>query len=152
MAYELVTPKVDTALRALFVANVTLTAALSTKPSAHGGGAAIYEDGRVPQGATFPYLTLGAWTQVPFNSLSPDATGYGYNCTCLIKVVGQGSEAALMAVMSKVFAVVPQGQALTISGYTHCWTDEFTVQPLLKEIVSQVPTFSLPAILRVYVS
>lgn len=152
MAYEYVVPKVDTALRALFVANVTLTGAISTKPSAHGGGAAIYEDGRVPQGATFPYLTIGAWTQVPFNNLSPDSTGYGYNCTCLIKAVGQGSESALMSVMTKVFAVIPEGQALTVSGYTGCWTGELNVQPLLKEIVGQVPTFSLPAILRVYVS
>lgn len=152
MAYELVIPKVDTALRALLVANATLTAAIATKPTALGGGAAIYEDGKVPQGATLPYLTIGAWTQVPENSFAPDSTGYGYNCTCQIKAVGQTTETALMSVMSKVFAVVPQGQAITVSGYTHSWTDEFVLHPTLKEVVGGVTTLSVPAILRVYVS
>lgn len=152
MAYEVVTIKVDAALRALLVANATLTAAIATKPSAYGGGPAIYEDGKVPQGATFPYLTIGAWTQIPFNSLTPDSTGYGYNCTCQIKAVGQTTEAAVMAVMNKVFPVLAQGQALTLSGYSGCWTDEFLLQPVIKEIVGAVTTLSVPAILRVYVS
>lgn len=152
MAYEVVTIKVDAALRALFVANVTLTAAIATKPSAYGGGPAIYEDGKVPQGATMPYLTIGAWTQIPFNNLAPDSTGYGYNCTCQLKAVGQTTEAALMAVMNKVFAVIPQGQALTVSGYSGCWTDELALHPTIKEVVGAVTTLSIPAILRVYVS
>lgn len=153
MAYELVTPKVDTALRTAFLANAVLVAALSTKPSAHGGGAAIYEDGRVPMGATFPYLTIGAYTQIPFHQFAPDGTsGYGYNVTLQLKVVGQTSEATLMGVMNKVLPVVAHGSALTVSGYSHSWTDECLVQPKLTEVIGAVTTFSIPAILRVYVS
>lgn len=160
MPYEIAIPPIETALRALLVAYTPLTTVLASKPTARGGGPAIYNDGDVPQGATLPYLTLGAWTQVGSHSFtpnagSPDVTGYGWNCTGQFTVVGQKSatwdEPALMAVMSHVFAALPHGMPLSVAGYGSGWVDEFTLQPTLKELINGVTTFRVPAILRVYV-
>jgi hypothetical protein len=151
MPYGVPIPAIDTALRALLVANTTLTGLIASKPSSQGSGAAIYTDGEVYQGQTFPYLTIGAWTQVADHRLSPDLDGYGWNCTGQIKVVGQRTEAALLAVMNQVFASLPQGQALTVSGYTRSFLDEFTLQPSLKTVAAGVTTIEVPAILRVRV-
>lgn len=155
MPYEVAIPAIEAALRALMVASTPLTALLATKSTAQGGGPAIYNEGAVPQGAPLPYLTIGAWTQIPFHSLTPDGDAYGWNCTGQIKAVGQlsatYSESSLMALLSKVFAVLPQGLRLTVSGYGSAWCDEFTLQPTLKSVINGVTTFELPAILRVYV-
>ena len=83
-----------------------------------------------------PYLTLGAWTQVGSHSFtpnagSPDVTGYGWNCTGQFTVVGQKSatwdEPALMAVMSHVFAALPQKPVLL-------WNDGPRMQQLFRKL------------------
>jgi hypothetical protein len=160
MPYEVAIPAIDTALRAVLVADAALTALLASRPVARGGGPAIYQDGEVPSGAPMPYLTIGAWTQVGFHSLSPDGSpgldGYGWNCTGQIKAVGQIStgrnEMTLQAIMSAVFAALPDGQRLEVSGYNSSWTDEFNLQPALKTQLGGVTTIEVPAILRVYVT
>lgn len=151
MPYEVAILPIEAALRAILVASAPLTALIATKSTAQGGGPAIYNDGAVPQGATQPYLTVGAWTQNGAHGLVPDAFGYGWNCTGQFKVVGQSSEPALMAVMSKVFAALPQGQRLTVTGYGSAWCDEFILHPTLKTTIGGVTTYEVPAILRVYV-
>jgi hypothetical protein len=152
MPYEVVIPAIDTALRALLVAHAPLTALLGTKPTARGGGPALYTDGDVPTGATMPYLTFGAWTQIGQHNLSPGSpSGYGWTCTGVIKAIGQRSEASLFAVMSEVFAALPQGQALTVSGYGSGWVDEAALQPTIKTTQAGVVLYEVPAIVRVYV-
>jgi hypothetical protein len=155
MPYEVVIPAIETALRALLVADSTVVARLSTKPTARGGGPAIYTDGDVPSGATFPYLTIGAWTQIPSHNLSPSTDGYGWNCTGQLKAVGQLSttknETTLLTLMSAVYAALPQGRSLTVSGYRSGWVDEFNLQPSLKTTLAGVVTIEVPAILRVFV-
>jgi hypothetical protein len=151
MPYGVPIAAIDTALRALLVANTTLTGLIQTKPLSQGGGAAIYADGEVYQGQTFPYLTIGAWTQVADHRLSPGTDGYGWNCTVQIKAVGQRTEAPLLAVMNQVFASFPQGQALTVTGYSRSFLDEFNLQPSLKTVAAGVTTIEVPAILRVRV-
>lgn len=150
MPYEIATPSIQDALIDLFEADTALTALIASKPSARGGGPAIYDDGDAPQGATMPYLTIGAWTQVPFHNLSPSGDAYGWNCTCQIKATGQRSS-VLYDVLSAVMAVTPQGQALTVTGYNSAWTDEANLQPILKSILGGIVTYELPMILRVYV-
>lgn len=149
MPYHIATLPIETAIRTILAADVTLTGLLASKPSTLGGGPAIYNDGEVPQGATMPYLTIGAWTQIGFHSMG---SGYGWNCTGQIKAVGQRTEDPLLTVMSRVFALLEHGQALTVTGYTQSWTDEFTLQATIKEVLAGVTTFHVPAILRVYVS
>lgn len=159
MPYEVAIPAIDTALRALLVADATVVARLSTKPTARGGGPAIYSDGEVPSGATFPYLTIGAWTQVKEHAFSPDGSpglsGYGWNCTGQVKAVGQLSagrtETTLHNVMSAVFTALPNGRTLSVSGYSSGWVDEFTLFPAIKTTLAGVVTIEVPAIVRVYV-
>jgi hypothetical protein len=155
MPYEVAVSAIDTAIRALLVADATVVSRLATKPTARGGGPAIYTDGDVPSGATFPYLTIGAWTQIPSHNLSPDTTGYGWNCTGQLKAVGQlsqsNNETTLLNLMSAVYAALPQGRSLTVSGYGSGWVDEMTLQPSLKTTLAGVVTIEVPAIVRVFV-
>ena len=155
MPYEVAIPAIETAVRALLVADATVVSRLSTRPTARGGGPAIYTDGDVPSGATFPYLTIGAWTQIGSHNLAPDSSGYGWNCTGQLKAVGQLSanknETTLLNLMSAVFAALPQGRRLSVPGYSSGWTDEFTLQPSIKTTLAGVVTIEVPAILRVYV-
>lgn len=134
------------------VASSPLTSLIAVKPAAKGGGPAIYADGDVPSGQTMPYLTIGAWTQVPFHRLSPDADGYGWNCTVQIKAVGQRSENQLFSVLNEVFAIFPHGEALDVAGYSTAWLDEFNVFATIKTTLAGVTTYEVPAILRVYVN
>jgi hypothetical protein len=151
MPYAIVTRGAQEAIEDILTADTALTALLASKPSARGGGPAIYDDGDVFQGQTFPYLTIGAWTQVPSHTLSPDGDGYGWNCTCQIKAVGQRL-LVLEQVMSLVAGLLEPSTSLDLSGYPSAWVDEMNVQPSLKEILAGVTTFQLPVILRVYVS
>jgi hypothetical protein len=155
MPYEVVIPAIDTAVRALLTADATVVARLSTRPTARGGGPAIYTDGDVPSGATFPYLTIGAWTQIRSHNFSPGTDGYGWNCTGQLKAVGQisgsSSETTLLNLMSAIYAALPQGRSLTVSGYSSGWVDEMTLQPSLKTTLAGVVTIEVPAIVRVFV-
>jgi hypothetical protein len=122
---------------------------LASKPSAKGGGPAIYEDGEVAQGQLFPYLTIGAWTQVPFHSMGQ---GYGWNCTGQIKAVGQRTNASVAAVLSAALAVLPEGLGISVDGWSGvCVLGEATVQPSIKTTLAGVVTIEIPVILRVYV-
>lgn len=155
MPYEVVTSSVQAALRALLVADATLVGRLAVRPTPRGGGPAIYDDGDVPSGATFPYLTIGAWTQTKFHTMAPDGSaGYGWNCTGQIKAIGQLSggknEATLANVMSAVFAALPHGLGITVAGYSKSWVDEATLQPAIKTTLNSVVTIEVPAIFRVY--
>ena len=151
MPYGVPIPAIETAMRAALVANASLTALLQTKPAARGAGPAIYNDGDVYQGQTYPYLTIGAWTQVPDHRMSPGTDGYGWNCTVQIKAVGQRSESQLMSVMNQVAGTFPHGQALAVGGYTFAFTEDFNLQPKLTTTLAGVTTYELPAILRVRV-
>lgn len=155
MPYEVAIPSIEAAIKALLVADTTLTGLLANKPTARGGGPAIYADGDVPTGATFPYLTIGAWTQVGEHSLSPSgspgASGYGWNCTGQLKVVGQRNETQLMNVMSAIYSVLPDGRALTVAGYGSACVAETTLQPSLKTTLAGLVTIEVPAIVRIYV-
>jgi hypothetical protein len=151
MPYGVPIPAVDTALRAQMVAAASLTALLAVKPAARGGGPAIYDEGDVYQGQTFPYLTIGAWTQAPQHRFSPGTDGYGWTLTVQVKAIGQRSEAQLFAILNEVFALFPQGEALTVTGYGSAWADEFTIVQTFKSIEAGVTTYQSAAILRVNV-
>jgi hypothetical protein len=148
MPYEVAIQPIEDALRALLVASSPLTALLATKKAALGGGPAIYAEGTVPQDRLFPYLTIGAWTQVGAHTLGITEHN-GWNCTGQIKAVSQTSEAAARSVMSKVFAVLYEGRRLSVSGYGSAWCGEFNLQPVLITAVAGITSYELPAILRV---
>jgi hypothetical protein len=141
---------VYTAIKALLAADGTTTALLATAPTGFGGGPAIYDEGAAPSAATMPYLTIGAGTMVPFDTFR----SMGWNCTLQIKVVGigsgVGSEAAGQAIVAALAALLSRGRALTVTGYTSSWCDEFVVQPSFVSVVAGVTVREWPVILRVY--
>jgi hypothetical protein len=151
MPYGVPIPAVDSALRAQMVVASSLTSLLAVKPAARGGGPAIYDEGDVYQGQTFPYLTIGAWTQAPQHRLSPGTDGYGWTLTVQVKAIGQRNEAQLFAILNEVFALFPQGESLTVTGYGSAWADEFTIVQTFKSIEAGVTTYQSAAILRVNV-
>ena len=151
--YNVPIPAIDAAVRAVLLASPALTALLATKPPSKGGGPAIYAHGDVKQGdgTLYPYLLIGAYTQVRDHRMSPGAGGYGWNCTLQVTAVGQKSEAQLFTITNEVFAVLPDGGRLDVAGYGSAWADEFTVVPTLMELHSGVTTYRVPAVLRVRV-
>jgi hypothetical protein len=142
-------------VKALLAAHAPLTALIGTKTI--GGAPAIYDEGGVPQSATstagwLPYVTVGAGTQIGAHTfVAQSAARWGWNTTFQVKVVGQIAEAAGLAILSAVAAVLAQGRTLTVTGYPSAYVDDFSVQPTLTELVSGVQTRSWPAIVRVLV-
>lgn len=147
MPYSLATFDLQAEITALLAADSAFQAACADKPSARGGGEAIYDDGDSPQGQTFPYLTIGAWTQVPFHNLG---SNYGWNCTVQLKAIGQRIP-AVQTLMDAAISVLPEGLRFDVTNYGDAQMGEVNVQPMLKEVIAGVPVFSLPAIFRVYV-
>lgn len=154
MPAEVVLGAMFAALKALLVAYAPLTSLLKVAPAGYGGGPAIYDDGDAPQlnpGTTMPYLVIGAGTQVPWHTMGEAGMGrWGWNCTVMIKAVGQGNEATGLAILSKVATVLYEGQPLTLAGYSSAWCDEITVQPTITTVLAGVTTREWPAILRVF--
>lgn len=150
MPSEVVLGKIYTAAKTLLSAHAPLTALLAVKPLG-ASLPAIYDDGAVPQAATFPYLTVGAGTQVPEGeTMGTEADPiHGWNCTFQVQALGQISESAIVNIMTEVAKVLYRGRDLALAGYGSSWIDEFTVQPTLTTAVAGVPTRQLPAIVRV---
>jgi hypothetical protein len=136
------------ALRALMVAYTPLTSRLAS-------AGAIYADGAVPQGAAMPYLTMGAATQVRSNRFGATTVAHafpkvGWNCTLMIKAVGQGKgEETGLAIMHEVGTVLREGTTLTLAGYDSAFVDEFELHPTIITTLAGVVTREWPAILRV---
>jgi hypothetical protein len=156
MPSEVALIPITAALKALLVGEVSVTSLISTKPAGAGGGPAIYDEGSVHQSASFPYLTIGAGTQVPFHTMGgSSALKFGWNCTLQIKAIGQGqlqtSESAIQLVLSRVVGVCYHGRPLTVTGYGSAWCDEFVIQPTLITVLAGVTTREVPGILRVMV-
>lgn len=139
------------AIKTILAASSGLTALLAVKPI--GTGPAIYDDGSVPQAATFAYLTIGAGTQTPDHAMGEDGLArFGWNCTLQVKAVGQGSEASGLAIMSEVAKALKPGTALTLAGYTRAWVEDFVLFPTLVSTEAGIVTRQWPAILRAIAS
>lgn len=159
MPHEDVTGPITTAVKTLLAADAPLTALIGTKSVGMGSGPAIFDEGsaqqdyfKVPAGtaAPKPYLTIGAWTQVPDHTMGPVGSArFGWNCTGMIKVVGQGDEASGVAIRTQVAAVLYDGRDVILAGYSNAWTEEFTAYPTLVTTLAGVTTREWPAIVRV---
>jgi hypothetical protein len=149
MPYELVTPTLQEAIVAMLEGDSALTSIIQVKPTAQGGGPAIYDEGAVALGQLFPYLTIGAWTQVPAHTFSPNGDGYCWNCTVQIKAFSQRVDKPPQ-VISAVLSVLEPATALLVSGYDSAWIDEANAQPMFKETLAGVVTYQQPVIIRVY--
>jgi hypothetical protein len=152
MASTLATPAVLAAVRSLLVADATLAGTLATVPAALGGGPAIYAEGSVPQGSAFPYLTLGAPTEIPFDTMgTSDLLKFGSNTTFQVKALSKemaddGNYARLARVKTLL-----DGVTLTVSGYASAFCEFESVVPPYIEVVGGVAIRQFPAIFRALV-
>lgn len=140
---------VYTALKTLIGSDVTTIALLAPEPFSGAGvnGKAIYDDGRAPQSATMPRVSVGAGTEIPAATLGAN----GWNCTVQVKATAQGSEAtgqAIVAALSALLFPMPR-RTLSVAGFSSVVIQEFTVQPSLATVVAGVPVWEWPVILRV---
>jgi hypothetical protein len=131
MPHEVVLGSIYAALKTALAGAAPLAALISTKRI--GGAPAVYDEGEAAvQGATLPYVTVGAGTQVPFHTMGPVGSArYGWNCTVQVKAVSQGTEAASLAILSQVAVALYEGRDLGLAGYATSWVEEFTVVPTL---------------------
>ena len=135
-------PLYDT-LKALMAADGTLTALLH--PTV-GGGPGIYDEGNVPQVAArdvMPYVTIGVGTAITFDTFMTA----GWNCTCQIKAVTQGSEADALAIVSAILNLLPKGLVIDVAGYVSSWIEDLIVNPTIITNPGVV-TREVPIILR----
>ncbi len=156
MPHEDVREKLYTAIKALLVADSALTAMIATKVI--GGSPAVYNEGEAAvQGARFPYLTVGAGTQVPEHTFGAHGTPkYGWNCTVQIKAVSQGRSPAGVFIpgshesvlMSAVANVLYDDRDLNLPDYSESYCSEFTIPTTLIETIAGVLTRSAVAIVR----
>src|SRR3954471_7751359 len=116
MAAPFALPGVLAALRAKLVADTTLAAMIATYAAGFGSGPGIYSENGVPPKAAFPYLTIGAPTEAPFDTMG-DGNARGSNCTIQVKAISakmRDDEAySIMAVVKELL----DEAVLTISGY-----------------------------------
>jgi hypothetical protein len=157
MPHEDVREKVYTAIKALLIGESALTALLATKVI--GGTPAVYDEGEpAVQGAKYPYVTVGAGTQIPEHTFGAHGTPkYGWNCTVQIKAVSQRRSPAgtylsgnpESVILSGVAGVLTEGRDLTLAGYSEAYCEEFTIPTTLYELVAGVPTWSAAAVIRV---
>lgn len=139
--------QVYAAFKAILAGYAPLTTLIAVKTL--GGAPAIYDDGNVPQGAVFPYLTIGAGTQNPAHRLGMRTLPvHGWSGSVQVKAIGQGTETTLQAIINQVLAVLYDGRELTLAGYQASWIGESTVQPLITTVLAGVTTRELPAIIE----
>ncbi len=143
-------PAIIEAQRALLVADATLVGLLAPYAAGFGTGPGMYNEGGVPPKAAFPYLTVGAATEVPFDTMGP-TNARGSQCTIQWKAFSaKMRDDEVYTIAGHVKRILDEC-VLTISGYgsTDCHFD--FVPDLLQELVGGVTIRQLPMIFRVYV-
>lgn len=144
------TPALLAAVVASLRADTALIALLAEVPAGFGTGPAIYGETTVPPKAAFPYLTVGAPTEIPL--LTFGEFGGGSECTFHVKPCSTApneDECYSLGFLIKERlddAVLP----VTGFGYTEI---EFELLPdLLVESLRGLPVRSLPIIFRARLS
>jgi Protein of unknown function (DUF3168) len=143
-------PAILAALVAALKADSALGALLANIPAGFGTGDAVYAANAVPPGATFPYVTVGAPTEVPFNNFGPGAGGS--NCTVQVKAFStRPNDDELYNIGSAVQSVLDAG-SLTVAGYASAGCELETVPDVFQEQILGIGIVrQLPMIYRIYV-
>lgn len=150
MAAPFAIPAVIAAMRTLLVADTSLTALLASFVAGYGSGPAVYAEAAVPARATFPYVTIGAPTEIPFNTMGTVNAG-GSECTIQVKAFSKlPNDDEVYSILSAVKAVLDTA-ALTVSGYVSADCQFEALPELFVENVDGVLVRQGPMIFRVYV-
>jgi len=144
------TPALAAAVIASLRSDTALTALLAEVPEGFGTGPAIYGETTVPPKAPFPYLTVGAFTEIPL--LTFGEFGGGSECTFQVKPSStEPNEDECFGLGSLVIDRLNDAD-LPVTGYGTVEI-EFEISPnLIVESLRGLPVRSLPIIFRVRLS
>jgi hypothetical protein len=143
-------PRVLATVRALLLADATLTARLATAPSSVGGGPAIYNEGYVPPEARTDYLTIGAFTEIADVTMGNGAR-WGSNLTMQIKLTTQSRDIGFsLGTVDRLIALL-HGVPLTVPDYAAGSSQLDQNVPAVQELVSGQQYTHYPTIFRVRV-
>jgi hypothetical protein len=141
----LATPRVLAAMRAVLLADATLTARLATVPTANGGGPAIYTEGHVPADARTDYLVIGPFTERPTPTMG-DVDRWGSELTTVIKLVTMNPNlTTCLGTVDRVIALL-YGVPLTVQDYAHGQVLLETVVDAYHELVAGIPFWHYPTL------
>jgi hypothetical protein len=140
-------PRVLKAVRAILLNDVPLTDRLTTAP---GGGPAIYTEGYVPPGARTDYLTIGAFTEVPDNTMG-SGLHWGSNLTFQIKLVTQNLDVGYsLDTVDRLMALL--NGPLTVDDYAAGSIGLDSAVPAMQELLAGQSYMHYPTIFRVWVT
>lgn len=146
----LATPRVLASLRAVLLADATLTARLATVPAANGGGPAIYTEGYVPADARTDYLVIGPFTERSTPTMG-DGYRWGSELTTVIKLVSMNSNlSTCLATIDRVVALL-QAVPLTVQDYAHGMAVLDVSVDAYSELIAGVPVWHFPTLWTVRV-
>lgn len=148
MAAPFAIPVVLEAMRAALAADSLLADMLEEWPTGLGTGPAIYSEGGVAPGAQFPYLTIGAATERPFNSMGDG----GSDCTVQVKAFSRKmADDEAYEIMTRVQEVL-DAEDITVEGYgSACCEFDFGPALFVENVAGVGSVRQLPRIFRVYV-
>ena len=150
MAAPFAVPELQAAIIATLKADTALTALLASVPAGFGTGPAIYGETTVPPKATFPYVTVGAATEIPF--LTFGAAGGGSDCTIQVKPCSTAPNEDECYTLGSLIKDRLDDATLAVSSFAAV-ACEFEIAPdLLVESVRGLPVRSLPLIFRAHLS
>lgn len=151
MAAPFAIPPILAAIVARLKADTALGALLPSVPSGFGTGESIYGENAVPPGALFPYVTVGAPTEVPFNTMG-DADAGGSNCTIQVKAFSKKPADDEAYAIGSVVKELLDAVTLTVAGYGSVDCQFETVPDVFAEAIAGLGVVrQLPMIFRVYV-
>jgi len=146
MASTLAAPRVLTAIRALLVADSTLTALLAV----YNGGPAIFSEDDVPATAGYDRIQMAIVSEVPFNTMG-DGLKWGSRLTVQLKVVSNKRNVdSAYAILDRLMLLL-NGTTLAVSGYgSSAFELDVSTEPYT-ELVGGVAYKHVPTLWRVMV-
>jgi hypothetical protein len=150
MGAILATPALLEAIVAALKADTALAARLADVPATFGSGPAVYGEDSVAPKATFPYVTVGAPTEIPMNSFGPD--GGGAECTVQVK------PCSILPANDEVLAIgaliqgILDGADLVVTGFGGAECNFELLQHVPPENIRGVLVRQLPLIYRIHLS
>ena len=144
----LATPRVLASLRAVLLADATLTARLATVPAANGGGPAIYTEGYVPADARTDYLVIGPFTERSTPGMG-DGHRWGSDLTTVIKLVTMNSNLSVCYGTVERMIALLHGVPLKVADYDHGMALLETTVDAYSELIAGVPVWHLATLWNV---
>jgi len=134
------------AVRAILVADVTLSAMLAAAPSALGGGPAIYSEQDVPQtGVLFPYVTLLGVSEIEWDTIGE----VGSACQVQVKALStQPNTDEAAAIVSRAKVLLDR-KTMSLSGYPSAFCRFESAFSPYTENVAGVAVKHYPATFRI---